>query len=151
MPPQIKRLALLFALFIALFFVVRFLLLPESFGEFGHYRGQSLVENQEVVPKFAGEKACSECHQELADLKASGVHWSVSCETCHGPGLAHVRSTDSIAPVEVPKGREFCALCHLLNAARTRADIVQISLETHQPGENCTHCHNPHEPWQNIQ
>jgi len=150
MPPQIKRLALLFAIFIGFFFVLRYFLVPESFGEFGHYRGLSLVENQAKMPKYAGQKACADCHQDMVDLKAPNEHKTVSCETCHGPGLAHVNSTDSIIPMLVPKSPEFCARCHAKNAARKSDNIVQINVKEHNPGENCTECHNPHSPWQNI-
>ena len=55
MPPQIKRLLPLFALFIGLFLLVRHLLIPESFGEFGHYRGNSLGENADKPLHYAGK------------------------------------------------------------------------------------------------
>jgi len=147
MPPQIKRLALLFTIFIGLFFVARHFLVPKSFGEFGHYRGLSLVENQAKTPKYSGSKACADCHQDIVDLKSPYVHRSLSCETCHGPGLEHVNSTDSIIPVRVPKEREFCALCHTKNAARLADNVVQINVTEHNPGQKCIECHNPHNPW----
>ena len=150
MPPQIKRLALLFAIFIGLFFVARHFLVPKSFGEFGHYRGLSLAENQALTPKYAGQKACADCHQDMVDLKSPNVHKSVSCETCHGPGLAHVNSTDSILPMRVPKEREFCAVCHTKNAARKAGNIVQVIVAEHNPGQKCIECHNPHNPWKDL-
>jgi hypothetical protein len=150
MPPQIKRLALLFAIFIGLFFLARHFLVPESFGEFGHYRGLSLGENQAYAPKYAGEKACADCHQDMVDLKSPNVHKSLSCETCHGPGLLHVNSTDSILPMRVPKDREFCELCHSKNAARKADNIVQINVTGHNPGQKCIECHNPHNPWKDL-
>ena len=39
MPPQIVRLVLLTLLIIASYGVARMFLKPDSFGEFGHYRG----------------------------------------------------------------------------------------------------------------
>lgn len=150
MPPQIKRLALIFAIFFGLFFVARHFLVPESFGEFGHYRGLSLSENQAKTIKYAGQKACADCHQDMTDLKTEGVHHTISCETCHGPGMEHVNSTDSIMPVRVPQDRDFCALCHALNPARTNENIVQVNITEHNPGEKCIECHNPHSPWLTI-
>lgn len=150
MPPQIKRLALLFAIFIGLFFVARYFLVPESFGEFGHYRGLSLSENQAKSPKYTGQLACADCHQDETDLKAPNVHQSLSCETCHGPGMDHINSTDSIVPMQVPKSREFCATCHTKNAARKTDNIVQIDPAEHNPEDLCTECHNPHNPWQDL-
>lgn len=150
MPPQIKRLALIFAIIIGLFLVARHFLVPKSFGEFGHYRGQSLIENQAKMPKYAGQKACADCHQDIVDLKSPNVHKSLSCETCHGPGLEHINSTDSIIPVRVPKNREFCEMCHTKNAARKKDNIVQINITEHNPGQKCIECHNPHNPWLTI-
>ena len=149
MPPQIKRLALVFAVFIGLFLVARHFLVPKSFGEFGHYRGQSLVENQAKPAKYAGEKACADCHQDMVDLKSPNVHKSLSCETCHGPGLEHINSSDSVH-MRVPKSREFCATCHTKNSARSAENIVQINIKEHNPGQICTECHNPHSPWLTI-
>jgi hypothetical protein len=99
---------------------------------------------------YAGEKACMECHQDMADLKAPNVHKSLSCETCHGPGLAHANSTDSILPVRVPKSREFCEMCHAKNAARKAGNVVQINVKEHNPGQKCIECHNPHNPWLDL-
>jgi excinuclease UvrABC ATPase subunit len=150
MPPQIKRLALLFAIFIGLFLVARHFLVPKSFGEFGHYRGLALAENQARAQKYAGQKACADCHQDMVDLKAPNVHKSLSCETCHGPGFDHVNSTDSVIPMRVPKTREFCATCHTKNAARRVENIVQIDVKEHNPDQKCIECHNPHNPWLNL-
>jgi hypothetical protein len=148
MPAQIKRLALLFGGFIVLFLVARHFLVPESFGEYGHYRGLALVEEQEHVPKYAGQQACAECHQDMMDVKMGNEHKTLSCETCHGPGLEHVNSTDSIMPVRLPKGRDFCLLCHRKDAARTVDNIVQVDPDKHNKGKDCIECHNPHSPWE---
>ncbi len=79
MPPQIKRLALLFVLFIGLFLTLKYFLTPKSFGEFGHYRGLSIQENIAKVPDYAGQKACADCHQDVLDLKAANEHAPLSC------------------------------------------------------------------------
>ena len=44
MPIQVKRLILIFALVIGGFILFRYLLLPESFYQFGHYRGKAIEE-----------------------------------------------------------------------------------------------------------
>lgn len=148
MPPQVKRLALLFAIFIGLFLVARYFLVPKSFGEYGHYRGLSLVENQDQEPKYAGQKVCNDCHDDLMAVKAANDHKTISCETCHGPGLIHANNPDTL-PLR-PAGREFCAKCHSLNAARKAENIVQVNPEEHNTGQNCTECHNPHDPWEKM-
>ena len=90
MPPQLKTLIPLFAIFIVLFLIGRHLVVPESFGKEGHYRFNSVAENAEL-----------------------------SCETCHGPGFAHYEDPDSSRLI-VPESREFCGLCHQRNYIREK-------------------------------
>lgn len=151
MPPQIKRLALLFALLIVMFLTLKHFATPKTFGEFGHYRGAALGEIKAKVPEYSGQKACAECHQDMTDLKAAHEHATLSCETCHGPGRVHISSTDSVVVLpKIPNTREFCSICHTKNAARLAQNIKQIDVKDHNQGELCTKCHNPHSPWQGI-
>lgn len=147
MPPQIKRLLLLFAIFIGLFLLVRHFLVPESFGKFGHYRGLSLDENAAMELHYAGKESCAECHREIADKLSSDLHDVLSCETCHGPGRAHADSPDSVK-VFLPKEREFCGLCHDLMPGRRTDAVHQVVLSEHNTGKYCIECHNPHAPWE---
>ena len=147
MPPQIKRLLPLFAVFIGLFLLVRHLLIPESFGEYGHYRGNSIQENAAAQMHYAGRAACAECHDDMAADLASNIHAGLSCEACHGPGLDHANYPDSVR-IEKPSGREFCGLCHSLNPGRKRAAVKQVDLLDHNIDNDCIECHNPHKPWE---
>ena len=145
MPPQIKRLLPLFALFIGLFLLVRHFLVPATFGEYGHYRGMSLRENAENSRHYAGKTACAECHDDMASELASDVHSGLSCEICHGPGLDHATYSDSVG-ISKPSGRDFCGLCHSLNPARKKNVIVTIDLNDHNPEYDCIMCHPSHKP-----
>lgn len=145
-PRHITRLIIVFAVFIAVFLVIRQLLIPESFGEYGHYRANSLIENEANEIHYAGHMACLDCHQDVEDAKLLDVHETINCEVCHGPGQKHVLSGDA-ADIQKPNGREFCGSCHAKNAARPTDAIFQVDLEEHNKGENCTECHNPHQPW----
>jgi hypothetical protein len=148
-PPQLTRLALAFAIFISLFLVLRHYLVPDTFGEYGHYRGASLLDNALPEIHYAGQKACLDCHQDIEDLKAQDVHIDIHCETCHGPGQKHVISADA-ADILKPTGREFCGKCHALNAAKQKNAVFQIDLLKHNTGKNCIECHNPHQPWETL-
>ncbi len=148
-PPQLPRLALAFAIFISLFLVARHYLVPPSFGQYGHYRGDALIDNALPEIHYAGQKACFDCHQDIQDLKAADVHSGIHCETCHGPGQKHVGSTEA-ADIIKPTGREFCGRCHSKNAARQENAIFQIDINKHNIGKNCIECHNPHSPWETI-
>jgi hypothetical protein len=145
-PPQLPRLAIAFGVFIALFLVLRHFLVPETFGEFGHYRGASLADNQLPEIHYAGQQVCFECHQDVEDLKKEDVHSEIHCETCHGPGQKHVTSGEA-KDIEKPSGREFCGNCHGINAAKPKSTVFQIDMNKHNIGKNCTECHNPHQPW----
>jgi len=147
LPPQITRLALAFAIFISLFLLVRHLLVPDTFGEFGFYRGASLIDNEQYEIHYSGQQACLDCHQDVEDLKLQDVHSDIRCETCHGPGQKHVLSAEA-SDILKPTDREFCGLCHARNAAKRTDVIFQVDLNKHNIGKNCIECHNPHQPWE---
>jgi len=149
MPPQLKTLIPLFVIFIVLFLVGRYFLVPKSFGEHGHYRFNSVNENKERPMHYAGKDACAECHDDYVLEMESDMHAGLSCETCHGPGLAHYENPDS-ARLIVPDQREFCGLCHAMNATR-EYKLSQIDLQEHNPEKKCIECHNPHLPWEIVE
>jgi hypothetical protein len=145
-PPQLTRLTIAFTIFISLFLLLRHFLVPDTFGQYGHYRGASLDDNAAFEIHYAGQQACLECHQDIEDLKIQDVHSDIHCETCHGPGQKHVVSSEA-SDIFKPAGREFCGSCHAKNAAKPSAAIFQVNLSEHNVGKNCTECHNPHQPW----
>lgn len=145
-PPQLKRLAVAFAIFITAFLIIRHLLVPESFGQYGHYRGASLEEVAQTPMKYAGQQACLDCHQDIEDLKQTDLHSDISCETCHGPGQKHSENGDTTL-LEKPVSRESCGLCHSKNAAKKKSAVFQVDLKEHNTGKRCIDCHNPHQPW----
>jgi hypothetical protein len=145
-PPQLKRLALAFAIFISAFLFIRHSLVPKTFGQYGFYRGSSLEEIAQEPVKYAGQKACLDCHLEIDDLKQQDVHSEISCETCHGPGQKHSENGDTTL-LEKPISRESCGLCHSKNAAKKKEAIFQVNLKEHNINKRCIECHNPHQPW----
>jgi hypothetical protein len=145
-PPQLKRLAIAFAIFIALFLILRHFLIPESFGEYGFYRGEALTDQASNAIHYSGQQACFDCHQDIEDAKKDDVHNSIRCETCHGPGQKHVESADK-ADIIRPAERESCGICHSKNAAKKGEVIHQVDLREHNTGKRCIECHNPHQPW----
>ncbi len=147
MPPQLKTLLPLFAGFILIFLIARHFLVPESFGEKGHYRFNSIEDNKERVLNYAGKEACTECHAERATLLQTDVHATISCESCHGPGMAHCANPKTVK-LELPDQREFCGKCHDFNPTRGKV-IQQVDIKVHHIDKNrCIDCHNPHAPWQ---
>ena len=146
-PPQLKRLVLAFTIFISAFLIIRHFLVPETFGQYGFYRGASLEEIAQTPVKYAGQEVCFNCHQDIEDLKQLDVHSEVRCETCHGPGQNHSENGGTTL-LELPVSRESCGICHSKNAAKQKDAIYQVSLEEHNTQKKCIECHNPHQPWE---
>lgn len=143
-PPQIARLAIVFAVAIAALIVMRQLLTPPTFGDLGHYRAAAIGEIAATPIKYAGRGACDMCHEDIATVRSTGRHQTVACETCHGAGQAHISSGGEVKPI-VPRERSFCPQCHGFDAARPTG-FPQIDPVMHNPVKRCVTCHNPHEP-----
>jgi predicted CXXCH cytochrome family protein len=104
---------------------------------------------------FVGDKACADCHANIARAFPSSPHGRLrlpegerlghtGCESCHGPGSKHVaiggagREKMIVNPGKDPQA---CFQCHLeINA--------EFHLPQHHPlpeGKmNCVQCHDPH-------
>lgn len=151
MLPQLKVLLLLFGIFITIFLIARHFLIPDSFGQYGHYRGNSLKENADNEVVYSTKNQCIECHQDINEMLISDVHAEISCISCHGPGLEHVKAPEK-QKIEKPGGRVNCGLCHAFNPARPKSAINQIDIvEHHKEIDNCVECHNPHQVWEKLQ
>lgn len=145
MPVQLRRILLVFALFIGFMLVLRYFLKPKSFGDLGSYRADALIDIAAQEPKFIDAENCIMCHDSIGKDKAAGSHKLINCQTCHAPGHLHVNEPEKNKML-IPKGREFCVRCHAKNAARPKAIIKQIDETVHNKEEVCISCHNPHKP-----
>jgi len=146
MPVQVKRLLLAFAVFIGIMLGLKYFLTPESWREYGAYRGYALTEIADKEAKFVQMDDCAMCHDSIAELKTQGEHISIQCEICHGPGYKHAED-DENNKMEIPKTNQFCMRCHTKNPASPNKIIKQIDAVEHAEGEECITCHNPHQPW----
>jgi hypothetical protein len=142
MPPQVFRLILLAAGIVVSYSTARYCLTPASFGQYGWFRGQALVEAGAHEPVFAGRKACEECHSEQCKKLAEHGHKTLSCEACHGPAQAHAENPD--VKLEKPQFGA-CVRCHEANPSRPKWH-KQIVVKDHYTVSKCTECHLPHLP-----
>jgi hypothetical protein len=141
-PPQIIRLILLTLVIVSSYLVARAFLTPASFGEFGVYRADALGDAASLPISFAGQQACEECHSEQHETLARAEHKTLSCESCHGAGSAHVENPD------IPLTKltfSLCLRCHEAGPSKPQW-FKQIKPKEHYVGYRCTECHSPHEP-----
>jgi hypothetical protein len=144
LPEQIKRLVVVFIVLIAALILVRGFLVPEDFGEYGHYRASAVDEIIDQKMHFAGHQICNECHDDIGTVKQTGYHRNLACEVCHGPALDHTGDPEAHIP-PAPRDRGYCPLCHEYNPSRPTG-FPQIISKSHNPMEACISCHNPHDP-----
>lgn len=145
LPDQVIRLAVLFVCAAIVMVVVRQVLIPPSFGKYGHYRADAIDVAAAQDIKYAGWSACVECHDEIEQAKSKSYHRSLSCEVCHGAAADHVKDPEGHAPVVPRKRGEACLYCHSYLASRPTG-FPQIIERLHNPLEPCISCHNPHDP-----
>lgn len=97
-----------------------------------------------LTPRFAGQAACTSCHEPEARIQDASAHAPVSCEGCHGPLAAHSASDAAARSRAVEKpSTDVCNACHTAVAGRP-ADFPQIDRSKHYSGRLCLRCHDPH-------
>ena len=138
------RMASLFVVGLVLFLILRAALVPKSFGEYGHYRGNALGEIKSKPVNYAGHQACETCHTDVLEVKANGVHAHVACESCHGPLAKHAEDPGSVLPEKLDT-KVLCVRCHEANPAKPK-NFPQVVSADHSAGLACNECHKPHSP-----
>ena len=102
---------------------------------------------------FAGNKACTECHENTVGHFGSSSHSRLAladpklgdtgCEACHGPGSIHVKSGGLKGTIVNPrKSPEACFQCHLDKRGEFSLSNSHAVLNGRM---SCGDCHDPHE------
>jgi hypothetical protein len=152
---HVFRAALLLVAVVAALILGRLFFVPETWGEYGFYRGAAVGEHRARSVRFGGDEACEPCHEAEYAEHSAGVHAPVRCELCHGPVALHadLEEGEKLAEMPVRRTRELCELCHRAQAARP-ASFPQIDVREHvleNGGEvtpdACFDCHDPHSPY----
>lgn len=138
------RVALVFVAGTIAFVLVRAILVPRSFGEYGHYRGNAITEMATQPVVFAGHQACEACHSDVVNVKNAGKHIGVNCEACHGALATHADDPVTVHPPELDTAI-LCVRCHEANDAKPKG-FPQIVAKDHSSGLPCETCHQPHSP-----
>jgi hypothetical protein len=138
------RLVAVFVVGTLAFFGMRAFLVPKSFGQYGHYRGDALAEVAAHPVNFAGHQACEDCHTDVLEKKKSGRHAHVNCEACHGALAKHAEDPGSVQPAKLDTA-VLCVRCHEANIAKPKG-FPQVVSADHSTGLPCDTCHQPHSP-----
>ena len=105
MPKHIVRLLALIAVVATIAISAKSFFSPDSFYQYGHYRGNAVAEIASKVPKLQGSASCQSCHKEVYAKWTEGIHrkatrkgvvqgvvykYGPNCEVCHnGPAGNH--------------------------------------------------------------
>ncbi len=143
LPPQIVRLILLIFAILVSYLVARTLLTPDTFRDYGFFRGAALSEHiSQHKPVFAGKAACGERHPDVLKTLAKGSHKNLSCEACHGVvSQEHLKDPANKMLKPTP---QICVRCHEASPSRP-AWFKQIIVKDHY-SDTCFECHLPHQP-----
>jgi DmsE family decaheme c-type cytochrome len=141
-----------FVVFLSLFFLV---LISANLASRASGQGETSPEKKEsTIPnEYVGSEACATCHEE----QVTGIHHTVhdsegfhmrsdkGCETCHGPGKAHVESGGdktlirSFKTMTARASTEVCLGCH------ENGKQMHWKGSVHEMrGLACTTCHSIH-------
>ena len=138
------RVAAVFVFGAIAFVALRTTLGPKSYGRYGPYRGDALMEIASRPPRYAGHETCEGCHPDVLEVKSKGVHAHVNCESCHGPLAKHADDPATVMPVR-PDVAKLCVRCHEKNIAKP-IGFPQVDAKEHAQGQLCNVCHQPHSP-----
>jgi hypothetical protein len=164
---HVLRVAVLFAIGVGGFLVVRHVLVPSDFGRFGFYRAGALNDVKAKPIGYAGRAACEECHAGTYDppddakkpaadtvITTAGLSWPVdkdvdnkhallNCESCHGPLALH--ANDPEKTVRKVGNDHLCLTCHREMPGRPKSQ-PQVIAGDHGDNDPCISCHKPHRP-----
>jgi len=135
---------------VIIFFILRAIFVPPTFGEVGWYRAASVDEIAELETKIAEEFRCFNCHPNEHAEWSVGEHRNVSCEACHGLLKFHAENPEKqaydehLSPKAFNSSIEFCLSCHGVSVSKPE-HFPQVSVE-HSKYWDCLRCHNPHDP-----
>ncbi len=107
--------------------------------------------------QYAGAEICKTCHEGIfnglqrtphskAHMKEKGGEKAQACETCHGPGAAHVEGGGDVSKIFSFKGAAADDINHRCLSCHAREhEHSAFSESAHASAKlSCSSCHSPH-------
>lgn len=141
---HLVRMAGLFLAGLVVFLILRVILVPQDFYEYGHFRTGALADNAARPIAYAGREACESCHPDIVDQRKGSHHSAIGCETCHGALAKHADDPSKLKPT-LPDAGKLCLVCHREEMAKPKF-LKQVNPREHMGSESCVACHKPHHP-----
>lgn len=149
------------------FMTVRHLIVPASFGQYGHFRGTALGEAATKKRTLTTREDCTVCHDKMV-RPLSAKHARVHCADCHGQGTEHMAACTEVKSkaaagatitcnkngLTSPNIRSVCLHCHAKVVGRApkhpqiiEAEHIKDNGPRHPESLSvCLECHYAHDP-----
>ena len=125
--------------------MLRSFLVPTSFGQYGHYRGNAIAEIAALPISYAGHQVCEalpyRCSRSEEQGRAQGSCLRVVPRTA-GRSTLTIPRRSSRAKLDTAM---LCVRCHQANIAKPK-NFPQVAAAEHSGGAACNTCHQPHSP-----
>ena len=128
------------------------LLIPDSFGVYGHYRADAISEAALVPIRHGTNASCFKCHPYEAKIHKKGRHKTISCEFCHGTYADHVADGKKAGTLPVKKEKEIttlCLRCHNTEIKARHEEVIKtVAMPNHLRDQKvklthtCNQCHH---------
>jgi len=136
---------------VVLILLFRMVYVPADFGAqergytFGFHRLSNEQEWKDYPAKYKDSAYCNECHDDKVANLSISQHAMIPCENCHGAAFEHPDNPEKLV---IDRSRDLCIRCHaqLHTPSSGRSAIPGIDPDQHNPGMECSDCHNPHNP-----
>lgn len=136
---------------VALILLARAFYVPADFGThergymYSYNRTGNIEEWKAFEAKYRGSQYCQGCHEDKTSALSAAQHAIIPCENCHGAAFGH---PDDPEKLTVDRSRNLCLRCHaaLVTPGSGRIQLPGIDAQNHNPGIECSDCHNPHHP-----
>jgi predicted CXXCH cytochrome family protein len=140
---------------VVLILAARTVYVPKDFGigdrgyMYGWHRHANEGDWKNFKVKYLGREYCKDCHADKYGSIMKTPHKIIQCENCHGPAIDHPADPPKLV---IDKSRALCLRCHfpLPYSSSGRSKIKGIDPDKHNPGMECSACHNPHNPMEGL-